>query len=169
MINFRTLIAEASDYDEFTGSGAEKDAEALHHFETMMKNMQDPELSARLRSLQKSYKILVVAEMWCPDCHRNVPAIQFITRLAPDISLSIITREQAGPDFLAHFRLEKIRIPYVIVLNSQCEYVGHFIERPQGAADEAGNLTDSYREGRMLTDTVREIADILFRAEEKVS
>lgn len=169
MINFRALFAESADYERFTGTGAAKDVEALRHFEKLAHDIREAELFTRLRSLQKEYRILVVAEMWCPDCHRNLPAIDLVTRQAPAISLGVITREQAGQAFLAWISQDKIRIPFAVVLNSEYAPAGQFIERPQGAADEEGNLTDGYREGRMLTDTVREMATILFQAEEKMT
>lgn len=165
-MNFRALFTHAIDYEPFTQSGAEKDVEALRYFEALAGQVQDKTLYKRLSELQGSYNILVVAEMWCPDCHRNLPAIRAVTRSAPHLSLGLITPEEAGDEFSAFFGVDKIHIPFAAVLSSDFGLLGQFIERPRNANDAQGNMTDSYRRGKMLLDTTREIASVLFRAEE---
>lgn len=165
-MNFRALFTHAMDYEQFTQIGAEKDVEALRYFEALAGQAQDKTLYERLSALQGSYNILVVAEMWCPDCHRNLPAIRAVARSALHVSMGLITREEAGDDFSAFFGVNKIHIPFAAVLNSDFGLLGQFIERPRNANDAQGNMTDSYRRGEMLIDTTREIASVLFRAEE---
>ncbi|WP_233255809.1 MULTISPECIES: thioredoxin family protein [Pantoea] len=166
MMNFRALITHAMDYELFTQGGAEKDVEALRYFEVLAGQAEDKTLSERLSALQGGYNILVVAEMWCPDCHRNLPAIRAVARAAPHVSLGLITREDAGNEFSAFFGIDKIHIPFAAVLNSNFELLGQFIERPRNANDAQGNMIDRYRKGEMLMDTAREIAAVLFRADE---
>lgn len=165
-MNFRSLFAHAMDYETFTQGGAEKDVEALHYFEELAQQAEDKTLSDHLSALQGSYNILIVAEMWCPDCHRNLPAIRAVARSAPHISLGLITREEAGSEFSAFFGIDKIHIPFAAVLDSDFRLIGQFVERPRNANDAQGNMTDGYRKGEMLTDTTREIASVMFRAEE---
>lgn len=165
-MNFRALFTHAMDYEQFTQIGAEKDVEALRYFEALAGQAQDKTLYERLSALQGSYNILVVAEMWCPDCHRNLPAIRAVACSAPHVSMGLITREEAGDDFSAFFGVNKIHIPFAAVLNSDFGLLDQFIERPRNANDAQGNMTDSYRRGEMLIDTTREIASVLFRAEE---
>lgn len=163
---FKTLFAAASTFHDFTAQAEEKDIEALKQCEKLAKAIRNEGELARLPTLQTACNILVVAEMWCPDCHKNLPAIRRVTQLAPHVGLGIVTREQAGEAFMAHFKLEKISIPFAVVLDADFTPLGQFIERPKSAWDEEGKVKESYRNAELLADTAQEIAAILYRAED---
>ena len=85
MQDFNVLLEAASDYNEFVGSGAEEDRNALRHFEGLANEALPDDVISKLSQLPGSYSILVAAEMWCPDCHKNLPVIHAIAASAPAI------------------------------------------------------------------------------------
>lgn len=89
MQDFNVLLEAASDYNEFVGSGAEEDRNALRHFEGLANEALPDDVISKLSQLPGSYSILVAAEMWCPDCHKNLPVIHAIAASAPAIRLGI--------------------------------------------------------------------------------
>ncbi|MFH4333588.1 thioredoxin family protein, partial [Acinetobacter baumannii] len=78
MQDFKVLLEAASDYNEFVGSGAEEDRNALRHFEVPANKALPDDVISKLSQLTGSYSILVAAEMWCPDCHKNLPVIHAV-------------------------------------------------------------------------------------------
>ncbi|MBL2618870.1 hypothetical protein ELJ68_27990, partial [Klebsiella pneumoniae] len=114
---FNVLLEAASDYNEFVGSGAEEDRNALRHFEGLANEALPDDVISKLSQLPGSYSILVAAEMWCPDCHKNQPVIHAIAASAPAIRLGIITRDKAEAVFKAHFGVDKVKIPFAVVLD----------------------------------------------------
>ena len=72
MQDFNVLLEAASDYNEFVGSGAEEDRNALRHFEGLANEALPDDVISKLSQLPGSYSILVAAEMWCPDCQKKL-------------------------------------------------------------------------------------------------
>ncbi|MFW8292610.1 hypothetical protein ACOIC7_28995, partial [Klebsiella pneumoniae] len=64
MQDFKVLLEAASDYNEFVGSGAEEDRNALRHFEVPANKALPDDVISKLSQLTGSYSILVAAEMW---------------------------------------------------------------------------------------------------------
>ncbi|MDP7640510.1 MAG: thioredoxin family protein, partial [Candidatus Hydrogenedentes bacterium] len=55
-----------------------------------------------LRSLEESVHILVMAEDWCPDVVRHVPALQRIVDTTPMVRVRYVLRK-SNPDLLVRF------------------------------------------------------------------
>ncbi|EMD2746890.1 TPA: thioredoxin family protein [Enterobacter ludwigii] len=160
MQDFNVLLEAASDYNEFVGSGAEEDRNALRHFEGLANEALPDDVISKLSQLPGSYSILVAAEMWCPDCHKNLPVIHAIAASTPAIRLGIITRDKAEAVFKAHFGVDKVKIPFAVVLDENVTPLGQFIERPKTAIGKNGEVSESYKNGELLVDTAREVASI---------
>ncbi|MCR9001695.1 thioredoxin family protein [Rahnella perminowiae] len=160
MQDFNVLLEAASDYNEFVGSGAEEDRNALRHFEGLANEALPDDVISKLSQLPGSYSILVAAEMWCPDCYKNLPVIHAIAASAPAIRLGIITRDKAEAVFKAHFGVDKVKIPFAVVLDENATPLGQFIERPENATGKNGEVSERYKNGELLVDTAREVTSI---------
>ena len=160
MQDFQALLDTASGYSEFVAGGTEEDGKALRHFEALAKGALPDDVIGKLSRLPGSYSILVAAEMWCPDCHKNLPVIHAVAASAPAIRLGIVTRDKAEAVFKAHFGVDKVKIPFAVVLDENAIPLGQFIERPKTAIGKNGEVTESYKNGELLADTAREVASI---------
>lgn len=160
MKDFKELLETASDYNEFVGSGSEEDRNALRHFEVLANKALPDDVISKLSQLPGSYSILVAAEMWCPDCHKNLPVIHAVAASAPAIRLGIVTRNKAEAVFKAHFGVEKVKIPFAVILDENATPLGQFIERPENATGKNGEVIESYKNGELLAETAREVTSI---------
>ncbi|HIE4393002.1 TPA: thioredoxin family protein, partial [Serratia liquefaciens] len=76
------------------------------------------------------------------------------------IRLGIITRDKAEAVFKAHFGVDKVKIPFAVVLNENATPLGQFIERPKTAIGKNGEVSERYKNGELLVDTAREVTSI---------
>jgi hypothetical protein len=94
-------------------------------------------------------KVLVLGEAWCPDVFRGLPTI---TRLveATGLDMKIFFRDQ-NLDIMNEFlyKGEFQSIPTLVFYTEDHQYIGHWIEKPQKARDEAPLL-------RAVTSRMRE-------------
>lgn len=110
--------------------------------------------------------VVAFTEDWCEDCRINLPVMAKLSELASSLKLRCFSRE-ANLDLAAELAVQ--RIPTFIILNSNFQEVGRWIERPSGVADllARGNENErklariAYDQGRFHSDTIEEILDIL--------
>lgn len=166
MTDFTTLVDLGVDYAQFVSQGTQEQIQHLQ--QEQAKTEREDFIRAPLRedlaAINDRYTLLVAAEMWCPDCLRNVPAFQALC-LAADIPMKIITRDQAAPLFERFFEVEKVKIPFVAVLDAKLRPVGTFIERPQTVKNGDDATLTAYKQGERLADAVEELADVIKRHE----
>ncbi len=81
-------------------------------------------------------KILVLAEGWCPDVIRGLPAVAKLSEAA-GIELKILFRDQ-NLDIMYQFLLkgEFQAIPAVIFYTKDLKYICHWLERPDSTNAE---------------------------------
>lgn len=163
MTDFNTLIELGVDYPQFIRQGNDEQIQHLlrEQAKTERVGFLSDELKGEIERLDGSYTLLVAAEMWCPDCLRNVPAFQALCRLAPDIKMSIITRDQATVLFQQQFGVERVKIPFAAILDAELNPVGTFIERPQSVLNGDEDTLSSYKQGERLADTVEDIVAVI--------
>ena len=53
-----------------------------------------PETEAAMKSITGNYTWLVITEAWCGDAAQNLPALQRISELSPNVKLEIVLRDQ---------------------------------------------------------------------------
>lgn len=164
MTDFNTLVDHGIDYPQFVSQGTDEQIQHLRREQakTEREDFISPRLRAEIDRLDGSYTLLVAAEMWCPDCLRNVPALQALCRAA-NMRMKIITREQATPLFEQRFNVEKVKIPFVAILNAELEPLGTFIERPLSVQNAGEDALLAYKQGERLIDTVEEVIAVIHR------
>ena len=163
MADFKTLAGYGVDYETFVSQGAAEEIAALRRDQakTEQADFLSPELEAQIAALNGRFTLLAAAEMWCPDCQRNLPAIRALTQRYPDARLVIINRAQSDAPFKERFGVERVSIPFVAVLDEQFAALGAFVERPQAVVNGGDEALASYKRGERLADTVSEITGIL--------
>lgn len=163
MTDFNTLIDLGVDYPQFVSQGNDEQIQHLlrEQAKTERANFLTADLKADIARLDGSYTLLVAAEMWCPDCLRNVPAFQALCRLVPNVKMSIITRDQATALFQQQFGVEKVKIPFAAILDADLHPIGTFIERPLSVLNGDEETLHAYKQGERLADTVEDIVAVI--------
>lgn len=118
------------------------------------------------RSVQVPLFVIAFSEDWCGDCRINLPVMAKLSEAVPVLQLRCFSRD-AHPDLATAFAVE--RIPTFIILNTNWQEIGRFVERPDSVAqalasgnEENKRLTRiAYNQGRFHADTVEEILDLL--------
>ena len=123
----------------------------------------------RIKSITKKINILAFAEMWCPDCQINLPAINAINKNNNIIEFKIVPRE-GNEEFMEKYKIDgKVKIPTFIVMDEDFNEIGSFIEIPNIVRDvvNRGNQVEiivtkrEYRNGKYITNTIEEILNII--------
>jgi hypothetical protein len=88
-------------------------------------------------SLGQVKSILMLAENWCGDVHRNSPMIARIAEAMPGCELRVFLRDQ-NPDLTDCFLNNGYRsIPIVAFFDKDWNEIGRWIERPGAATQRA--------------------------------
>jgi Thioredoxin len=88
-------------------------------------------------SLSQVKHILMLAENWCGDVHRNSPMIARIAEAMPGCELRVFLRDQ-NPDLTDCFLNNGYRsIPIVAFFDKDWNEIGRWIERPGAATQRA--------------------------------
>lgn len=163
MADFNTLIGHSVGYEEFVSQGTAQEIQQLRleQEKTAQTGFLSQQSEAAIAALSGKFVILVAAEMWCPDCQRNMPAINALCQRYPNAQLAVITREQSEPLFKQQFDVEKVRIPFAAVLDAELFPLGAFVERPQSLQHGGEEALLAYKRGEHLADTVDEIVSIM--------
>ncbi|WDV45458.1 thioredoxin family protein [Clostridiaceae bacterium M8S5] len=124
-------------------------------------------LVEQIKNLNSKIKILICAEIWCPDCMINVPVIEKMREINSNVQLSIVGREGNEEFFIGDST--KVRIPTFIVYDEDFNELGRLIEHPKVIDDVimSGNQPNiivtkrKYRKGEYTQDTLVDILDII--------
>jgi hypothetical protein len=88
-------------------------------------------------SLNQVKHVLMLAENWCGDVHRNSPMIARIVEAMPGTELRVFLRDQ-NPDLTDCFLNNGYRsIPIVAFFDKDWNEVGRWIERPGAATQKS--------------------------------
>lgn len=129
----------------------------------------DEDIINSIKTIDRKIHILVLAEIWCPDCIINVPVLGKMADINSNLHISIIKRE-GNQELLQKYREEgKVKIPTFIFLDEDFTEIGYFIERPSIVKNvyktsnqvEIILITKKYRNGEYLAETAREILSII--------
>lgn len=167
MATFQELFAIGEGFDAFVGHGLPAEIAAVR---TVQDKLGEPaaigaETRQRLQAVQGRYHLLVVGEMWCPDCQINVTVMDWMQRAQPLLQLVVISKGRAEDDLQERLGLDRIAIPVVLVLDAEFRLVGRFIERPQTVIAGWDTLKPDYRAGLYLEATARDFLDLIEAAE----
>ncbi len=168
-LTFRELYGLGCGFEEFINKDQDINREkTLEIFEAID---MDEETVHKIKNISESVYILAFAEIWCPDCMINVPALQKINDINPLIDFKILPRE-TYESYLADYKLGgKVKIPTFIIFNKEFEEMGHFIEAPKvlrelvakGSQVEVVVAKRKYRKGEYVKDTIKEIVNIILK------
>lgn len=131
----------------------------------------DEELISKIESIDKPTYILVFAELWCPDCIINLPAIKKMSDINPNIVFRILPRE-GNEKYMENYKIGgKPKIPTFIILNDKFEEIGAFIENPKILNEivNKGNQVEiivakrKYRKGEYVSDTMKEVVNTIVK------
>jgi len=129
----------------------------------------DENLENEIKSVKEVINVLAFAEIWCPDCMINVPALQKMGDQNPNFKLSIVSRE-GNESYMEAYKVGgKPKIPTFVFLNDKFEAMGVFVERPtvvkqveaNGKETEVIVVKRKYKKGEYIKNTIEEILDIL--------
>ncbi|EQM67765.1 thioredoxin family protein [Pseudomonas tohonis] len=169
MASYQQLFDIGQGFADFLRSGLPTERDAAN---SVVQKLATPGCIApaaltRLQRIERRYHLLVVGEMWCPDCQINVSVLDFICRSQPLIDLAVITKGRAEDDLKARLNLNRVSIPLVVVLDAAFEPVGLFVERPQAVIGAGDEVLRDYKAGLYLEATVDDLLALLEQAEQR--
>lgn len=168
MATYRELFDIGQSYTEFVGSGLPAETAAAAAIAQRLED-QGPAapLLQRIEQIERRYHLLVVGEMWCPDCQINVTVLDDLCRRQPRIDLAVITKGRAEDDLKTRLGLERIAIPLVVVLDKAFEPAGLFIERPRLVREGDEAVLRAYKAGEHLDATLVDVLELIEQAEQR--
>ncbi|MFE1814282.1 thioredoxin family protein [Metapseudomonas otitidis] len=168
MATYRELFDIGQSYTEFVGSGLPAETAAAAAIAQRLED-QGPAapLLQRIEQIERRYHLLVVGEMWCPDCQINVTVLDDLCRRQPRIDLAVITKGRAEDDLKTRLGLERIAIPLVVVLDKAFEPAGLFIERPRLVREGDEAVLRAYKAGEHLDATLADVLELIEQAEQR--
>lgn len=131
----------------------------------------EEDIVQKIEKIKSPIYILAFAEIWCPDCMINVPALQKLKELSPLIDFRILPRE-GNEEYLNDYKLGgKAKIPTFIVMDKDFEELGSFIEHPKALRDVLNKGSEievvvarrKYRRGELVSETLRELLNIILK------
>ncbi|WP_129599923.1 thioredoxin family protein [Anaerophilus nitritogenes] len=129
----------------------------------------DEDILEVIGSIHHIVHILVFAEIWCPDCMINVPAVQAISDYNSNFNISIVSRE-GNESYMENYKVNgKAKIPTFVIMDDQFNVLGTFVEQPimikeieeKGKQVEIIVARRKYRKGEYINESIKEILEIL--------
>jgi hypothetical protein len=162
MSSYKDLFEYGEQFESFVARGFPAEIAAIREMQHKLNEQQTVSIATqqRLRAVQASFHLLVVGEMWCPDCQINIAVMDYMQRGKPNIDLAIISKGRAENALKQRLELERISIPLVLVLDEQFEPVGRFVESPQAVIDGGEAVKPAYRAGEYLESTLQDFLAI---------
>jgi hypothetical protein len=162
MITYQQLFDFGEDFKSFVSRGMSAEIAAVRQIKEKLAEpgIITPQSLRRLADVKGQFHLLVAGEMWCPDCQINVSVMDFVHRVQPNIELAIITKGRAENELKQRLELDRISIPFALVLDDEFQPVGRFIERPLKVIGGGDALKPDYRAGKYLDSTLQDFLDI---------
>ncbi|WIV13081.1 thioredoxin family protein [Proteiniborus sp. MB09-C3] len=161
------LFSVGMSFDEFvntdTSTYKEKTLEILNSI-----SFED-EYIERIKSIDKVINILVCAEMWCPDCMINVPVLEKMKELNPNINISIVKKDGNEGFFSRYTHNGIVKVPTFVFYDENFKELGSFVEHPKKVTEvvSKGNQPNiivtmrKYRKGEYAQETLKDILEII--------
>lgn len=134
MIDWTTVFASGLDYP--TWLAAAESAEQRDRIEAnRMALGLEPQLAGFLAALPRPVHVVAIAEDWCGDVVRHVPALQRMAEAGPLLRVRFISRQQ-WPELFARFLTNGGEaIPKFIFLNEALVECGHWGPMPDACRE----------------------------------
>lgn len=166
-MDIRKLYDSGIAFEEFIsqddGSYKEKILEIYNSIEV------DSDLLNKINSIHKDINVLVFAEIWCPDCVINLPALKKICDINSSIKMKIVPRE-GNEEYLEDYKIDgKAKIPTFVFMDADFKVLGAFVEITEIIKEivAKGNQVDiivakrKYRKGEFTNETIKDILEII--------
>lgn len=103
------------------------------------------DVSEKLKSIDKKYIWLVIAEGWCGDAAQVLPVLNKMAMETDAVDLRIVLRDK-NDELMSHFLTNGARsIPKLIIIDKESGNIcNHWGPRPQGALDLIQNYKKQY-------------------------
>ncbi|GLR09598.1 thioredoxin family protein [Mixta theicola] len=165
MSAFETLFKRGKNTAEFIATGTPEQIADLQRWQAMLESQTEAveKALAPAQRVAGRFRLLVAAEMWCPDCHRNIPPMALLCQRLANIDMAIITRDEAQP-FIDLPGVDRVKIPMAVVLDEAFTPLGTFIERPASVVNGGAEQLEAYRRGELLAETISDISAIIAAA-----
>lgn len=164
MLSYRELFLLGMDYPTYLAQGSAEETNSVIKIENLLSDMLPKTILERLNRIEEDVHILVSSEVWCPDCQLNTTVLNHMSLLQPKIKYSIISKEFAEEHILLQsLELQKIKIPLIMMLDSNFKLTGLFVERPKTLSSVKlfEQNKEAYFGGKHLNDTITEILEKL--------
>lgn len=162
MTSYQELFTHGEDFESFVSHGLPAQIAAVRDIQQKLASASaiNPSSQQRLKAVERRFYLLVAGEMWCPDCQINVTVLDDLQRRQPNIDVAIISKGRAENELKERLGLDRISIPFVLVLDDRFEVVGRFVERPQEVVAGGDAVKPDYRAGKYLESTVRDLLEL---------
>ncbi|RKD26395.1 Thioredoxin [Caminicella sporogenes DSM 14501] len=166
-MSIESLYTSGMDFETFISTDDESYKEkALEIYNSIE---VDDDLLKRIKEINRKINILVFAEIWCPDCIINVPALKKLCDINSNIEVKIVPRK-GNEKYLEDYKVNgKVKIPTFLFMDDNFNILGKFIEIPQAIRKivSKGNQVDiivakrKYRKGEYINETIEDILNII--------
>ncbi|WP_427340385.1 thioredoxin family protein [Caloranaerobacter sp. DY30410] len=165
------LYDKGVSFDEFVNK--DKDTYREKALEILDKMKLNDDLINKVKSIDKKIKVLVCAEIWCPDCMINVPVLAKMKQLNDNIDISIVEKNGNEDFFIKYSEEDRVKIPTFVFFDENFKELGSFVEHPKKIKDiiSKGNQPNiivamrKYRKGEYAEETLKDILEILLRSQ----
>ncbi|QEK11111.1 thioredoxin family protein [Crassaminicella thermophila] len=166
-MNIQALFKKGLSFMDFVNK--DKDTYKEKTLEVYNNIVVDEALEKEIKKVNQLTNVLVFAEIWCPDCMINVPALQKIADINPNFIISIVSRE-GNEIFMDNYKVNgKPKIPTFVIMDKDFYTLGAFIEQPQvlkeieakGKQVEIIVAKRKYRKGEYAIETIKEVLNIV--------
>lgn len=163
MIDWRGLFQLGETFSQYRTHGFPEERAAVDRIEKLLHapGALSTTVQQRIASLNTPFYLLVAAEMWCPDCHRNVTAFNALCERNTRIQMRIVTRSRAERSIAPAMELTKVAIPFAVVLDSSYSPLGTFTERPANVVQGGDSELARYRANQELESAIVDILNLL--------
>jgi hypothetical protein len=130
--------------------------------------------AAFVKSLKRPVHLLAIAEDWCGDVRRNVPAVARLVAENPDMLRLRLTDKETKPQLMVRYLTNAAEaIPIVIVFNDQFVETGNWGPRPNeckrlmargkaaGRIDLAREKIGEFYAADKHQSTIKEVKDLI--------
>lgn len=124
----RAKFGQALPYAEYVATGSDSQQRAWADFRARVHTT--PEHQSLFDGFTRRMHILVSSGMWCGDCVQQVPMLDAIAALRPDlVELRIVDRD-THMDLAERLVInDGLRVPVVLFLNEEFDFVSMFGDR----------------------------------------
>ncbi|QZY54701.1 thioredoxin family protein [Crassaminicella profunda] len=166
-MSIQALFKKGISFMEFVNK--DKDTYKERTLEVYKNIAIDESLENDILGIKEIVNILVFAEIWCPDCMINVPALQKMIEINPNFAISIVSRE-GNEVFMDNYKVNgKTKIPTFLIMDKNFKPLGAFIEQPQILKDIEGKgkqveiivAKRKYKKGEYIVETIKEILNMV--------